>query len=91
MAIGAHLFGIMQLLQDLVNQQVDKFFVFVRMHPNLVFQWYKGRNVRVITGDCKLDAPINFIRGISAGKLDTLRLDFVVVSDERGSVVNDYL
>ena len=79
----------MQLLEYLVNQQVDKFFVFVRMHPE-VFQWYKGRNVRVITGDGKLDTPINHIRGISAVKLDTLRLDFVFVSDERGSVVNDY-
>ena len=72
-----------------MNQQVDKFFVFVRMHPEVV-QWYKGRNARVITGDGKLDAPINHIRGISAVKLDTLRLDFVFVSDERGSVVNDY-
>ena len=80
----------MQLLEYSVNQQVDKFFVFVRMHPE-VFQWYKGRNVRVITGDGKLDAPINHIRGISAVKLDTLRLDFVFVSDERGSIVNDYL
>ena len=54
---------------------------FVRTHPNL----------RAITGDCKLAAPINFIRGISAGKLDSFRLDFVCVSDERGSVINDYL
>ena len=88
--MGAFIWNIMQLLEDLVNQQVDKFFVFVRMHPE-VFQWYKGRNVRVITGDGKLDAPINHIRGISAVKLDTLRLDFVFVSDERGSIVNDYL
>ena len=88
--MGAFIWNIMQLLEYLVNQQVDKFFVFVRMHPE-VFQWYKGRNVRVITGDGKLDAPINHIRGISAVKLDTLRLDFVFVSDERGSVVNDYL
>ena len=88
--MGAFIWNIMQLLEYLVNQQVDKFFVFVRMHPE-VFQWYKGRNVRVITGDGKLDAPINHIRGISAVKLDTLRLDFVFVSDERGSIVNDYL
>ena len=88
--MGAFIWNIMQLLEDLVNQQVNKFFVFVRMHPE-VFQWYKGRNVRVITGDGKLDAPINHIRGISAVKLDTLRLDFVFVSDERGSIVNDYL
>ena len=81
--MGAFIWNIMQLLEDLVNQQVDKFFVFVRMHPE-VFQWYKGRNVRVITGDGKLDAPINHIRGISAVKLDTLRLDFVFVSDELG-------
>ena len=32
-----------------------------------------------------------FIRGITAGKLDSFRLDFVSVSDEGGSVINDYL
>ena len=31
------------------------------------------------------------IRGISAGKLDSFRLDFVSVSDELGSIINDYL
>ena len=64
---------------------------FVRTHPNLVFLWHKGRNFRAITGDCQLATNINFIRGISAGKLDSFRLDFVSVSDERGSVINDYL
>ena len=34
---------------------------------------------------------INFIWGIAAGKLDSFQLDFVSVSDERGSVNNDYL
>ena len=62
---------------------------FVRTHPNLVFR--KGRNFRAITGDCRLATPINFIRGISAGTLDSFRLDFVSVSDERGSVIIDYL
>ena len=50
---------------------------FVRTHPNLVFLWHKGRNFRAITGDYRLAAPNDFIRGISAGKLDSFRLDFV--------------
>ena len=58
---------------------------------NLVFLWHKGRNFRAITGDCRLDTPINFIRGFSVGKLDSFLLDFVSVSDERGSVITDYL
>ena len=57
----------------------------------LVFQWYKAANFRGIVGDCQLAAPTDFIRGISAGKLDSFRLDFVSASDERGSVINDYL
>ena len=67
------------------------FVAFVRRHLNLVFLWHKGRNFQAITGDYKLAASANFIRGISAGKLDSFRLDFVSVSDERGSVINDYL
>ena len=39
--------------------------------PNLVFLWHQGRNLRVITGVYKIAAPINFIRGISTGKLDS--------------------
>ena len=69
----------------------NKFIAFVRTHHNLVFLWHKGSEIRAITGDCRLAAPINFIRGILAGKLDSFRLDFVCVSDERGSVINDYL
>ena len=65
--------------------------VFVTTHPNLVFLWHKGRNFQAIAGDCKLAASIYFIRGVSAGKLDFFRLDVVSVSDERGSVINDYL
>ena len=34
---------------------------------------------------------INFIRGIAAGKLDSFWLDFVSVSDKRGSVIYQYL
>jgi len=45
---------------------------FVRTHPNLVFLWHKGRNFRAITGDCKLAAPINFIRAILAGETGPL-------------------
>ena len=51
----------------------------------LVFLRYKATNSRGIAGDCPLAAPTDFIRGISAGKLDLFRLDFVSVSDERGS------
>ena len=50
----------------------------------------KGRNFRAFTGHCKLAASINFIRGTSAGKLDSF-LYFFSVGDERGSVINDYL
>ena len=57
----------------------------------LVFLWCKATNFQVIRDDCRLGAPTNFIRGILAGKLDSFRLDFVSVSDERGSVINDYL
>ena len=66
---------------------------FVRTHPDLVFLGHQGRNFRSYQrkGDWKLAAPINFIRGISARKLDSFRLDFVSVSDERGSVISDYL
>ena len=56
-----------------------------------MFLWHKGRNFRVITCDCKLAAPIRFIRGILAGKLDSFGIDFVSVSDLPGSVISDYL
>ena len=72
------------------NSHFNKFplpIAFVRTHPNLVVLWHKGRNFEAITGDCRLATPINFIKG----KLDSFRLDFVSVSDERGSVINDYL
>ena len=35
-------------------------------------------------------APTDFIRGISAGKLDSFRLHFVSGNDESGPVINDY-
>ena len=57
----------------------------------LVFLWCKATNFQGIGGDCRLGAPTNFIRGIPAGKLDSFRFDFVSTSDERGSVINDYL
>ena len=57
----------------------------------LVFLWCKATNFQGIRGDYRLGAPTNFIRGILAGKLDSFQLDFVSVSDERGSVINDYL
>ena len=55
----------------------------------LILLWYScGTKAG---GDCKIAAPINFIRGISAGKMDSFRLDFVSVSDKRGPVINDHL
>ena len=41
----------------------------VRTHPNLVFLWHLGNNFLAITGDCKLAAPINFIRAPRPGNL----------------------
>ena len=74
------------------RKKCDGIFVFaLRTQTSLVFLWHKGRNFRAITGYWRLAAPIDFIRGISAGKLDTFRLHFVSISDERGSVINDYL
>ena len=60
---------------------------FVRTHPNMVFLYHKGRNFSATTDKCKLAAPINSIRCITAGKLDSFRLDFVSVSDECGWVI----
>ena len=34
--------------------------VFIRMHPNLVFLWHKGRNFRDVMGDCQLTTPNNY-------------------------------
>ena len=56
----------------------------------LVFLWYKATNFRGVAGDCRLAAPTDLIRGILAGKLDSFRLDFVSVRDERGSVITYY-
>ena len=56
--------------------------------PILVFLWYKARNFLGITGDCRLAAAIDFIKGISAEKPNSFQLDFVSVSDERGSVIS---
>ena len=61
------------------------------MHPYLVFLWHKGRNFQAIRGDCRLATPIDLIRGISAGKLDPSRLNFVSVSDKHESIINDNL
>ena len=57
----------------------------------LLFLWYKATNFRGIGGYCRLAAPTDFIRGISPGKLDSFRLVSSSVSDERRSVINDYL
>ena len=74
------------------RKKCDSIFVFaLRTQTSLVFLWHKGRNFRATTGYWRLAAPTDFIRGISAGKLDTFQLHFVSISDERGSVINDYL
>ena len=56
----------------------------------LVFLLYKATHFQGITGDCQLAAPTDFIRDISAGKLDSIWLDFVCLSDECGSLISDY-
>ena len=75
-----------------VAYKIYHLIVFVRTHPNLGVLVVKVTNFRgtCIGGDWRLAAPNDFIRGILAGKLDSFRLDFVTVSDERGSVINDY-
>ena len=50
--------------KDNLNFDSLPLIVFIRMHPNLVFLWYKGRNFGAITGDYQLAAPVNFMRGI---------------------------
>ena len=64
----------------------DQLVTYVRTHPNLgvpVVQSHKFSSYW-------RRLPISrFIRGISAGKLDSFRLNFVSVSDERGSVIHD--
>ena len=76
--------------EEIFFKQKQTRVAFVRKHSNLVFLWHKGRNFRAVTGNCKLAASTNFIRGISAGKVNSFRLNFVSVSDKRGSVINDY-
>lgn len=61
------------------------------MHPYLVFLSHKGRNFRALRCDCRLVAPIDFTMGISAGKLDPSRLNFVSVSDKHESIIKDNL
>ena len=56
----------------------------------LVVLWYKATNFRGIAGHCRLATPTDFIRGISAGKLDSFQLDIVSVGDKCESINNDY-
>ena len=49
---------------------------FIRMHPNLVFLWHKGRNFRDVMGDCQLAIPNNFIRSILARETGLLLTRF---------------
>ena len=51
----------------------------------------QSHNFRGIGGNGRLAATTDFIRGISAGKLDSFRLEFVFVTEERGSVIRQYL
>ena len=65
--------------------------MFVRTHPILDVSVVQRQKFSRCRGrDCRLAAPTDFIRGISAGKLDSFPLDFVCVSDERGSLISDY-
>ena len=57
------------------------------MHPNLGVPVVQSE----VSGATALAAPTDFIRATSAGKLDFFRLDFVSVSDECRTVINDYL
>ena len=41
----------------------------------LVFLWYIATNFRGVVGDCRLAASTDFIRDISAGKLDSFLLE----------------
>ena len=45
--------------------------------PILVFLWYKATNLRDIGATAELAAATDFVRSISAGKVDSFRLDFV--------------
>ena len=58
---------------------------FVRMHSNL------GVPVVQINKFSRYWRRLLINRSRSAGKLDSFRFDFVSISDERGSVINDYL
>ena len=58
---------------------------FVRMHSNL------GVPVVQINKFSRYWRRLLISRSRSAGKLDSFRFDFVSISDERGSVINDYL
>ena len=42
----------------------------------LVFLWYIATNFRGVADDCRLVAPTDFIRGLSAGKLDSFLLEW---------------
>ena len=43
-----------------------------------LFLWYKATYFRGVGGDCRVAAPIDFIRAISAWKLrDSFQFDFV--------------
>ena len=72
------------MLNDSARQ--NAFLSGVPVAQRQIFSSYHG-----LHGRLQLAAPINFIRDISAGKLDYFPLDFVSVTDERGSVINDYL
>ena len=56
----------------------------------LVFLLYKATHFWGVTGDCQFAAPTDFNSDTSAGKLESLWLNFVCLSDERGSLISDY-
>ena len=61
-----------------------------RVRQNASLSWCScGTNPKIF--EVSRVAPTDFIRDISAGKLNSFRLDYVSVRDERGPVINHKL
>ena len=57
-----------------------------------MFLWHEGRNFRANTGDCKLAAVINFIRGISPGNWTPFdSISFSKMFTRRGVTLKKFL
>ena len=60
------------------------------MHPNLGGPVVQNHKFSRYQGRLSISRHTDFIRGISARKLDSFQLNFLSESDERGSITNDY-